>query len=73
MIATRLRRSVSRNLAVSTSSIRISPSMQANRKRAPINELLPAPVRPTIPFDLNKFRESHSDIITKKNSVCADK
>lgn len=26
---------------VSTSSIRISPSMQANRKMAPINELLP--------------------------------
>lgn len=49
IIATRFRRSFSKILAVSTPSIKISPLMQAKRKSAPIKELFPAPVRPTMP------------------------
>lgn len=51
MMATRFRKLLNRSVAVLTSSIKISPSTQAKRKIAPINELLPAPVRPTIPVD----------------------
>lgn len=46
----RFLKSFNGSVDVSISSIRISPSMQAKRKMAPINELFPAPVRPTIPI-----------------------
>lgn len=43
------RKSLSRTLAVSTSSMAITPSIGARRNRAAIRVDLPAPVLPTIP------------------------
>lgn len=57
IMAIRFRRSLNRSFAVSIPSIKIWPSTQANRKTAPMSELLPAPVRPTIPLFDSKFDE----------------
>lgn len=49
MIDIRDRNNESSMSSVLKSSISISPSTNAIRKRQPINDDLPAPVRPTIP------------------------
>lgn len=56
MMATRFRKSLNLSVAASMSSIITSPSMHARRNSAPINELFPAPVLPTIPKSFQKLK-----------------